>query len=224
MKIAIVIPVYNEEVHIAKVLEEISKRKLPIIVVDDGSEDKTTDILTRLRKQDKKITILNHRVNIGKGAAMKTGARAAFDTGAEAVIFMDADGQHLASDLSKFIKRLEKSKCEVIFGSRNLGFSVPLVRFLGNKLASVFVALFFGIYISDLICGYRAITKRAFRKLNWESTGYGVETEMVIKVGKYGLKHCEVPVETVYLDGVKGVTMLDAANILIDVFRWRLNL
>ena len=96
------------------------------------------------------------------------------------------------------------------------------MRFLGNKFASVLIVLLFGIYVSDLVCGYRALSKEAFKKINWESAGYAVETEMVIKTGKYGLKFCEVSIETVYLDNVKGVTILDAVNILFDVFRWRL--
>ncbi len=152
---------------------------------------------------------------------MKTGAEASFQLGADAVVFMDSDGQHKASDLPKFIKALKKNKLDVVFGSRNLSLGVPFVRLLGNKFAARLISLLFGIYVPDLICGYRALTKKAYKKIKWESTGYAVETEMVIKTGKYGLKHCEVPVETVYLDGVKGVTVIDALNILFDVFRWR---
>ena len=166
------------------------------------------------------FTILTHRVNLGKGAAMKTGAEAAFAFGADGVIFMDSDGQHKVSDLPKFVEALKKY--DVVLGSRTLSHGVPLVRFLGNKFASMLIASLFGIYVSDLVCGYRAITKDAYEKVAWESSGYAVETEMVIKTAKYGLKYCEVPVETVYLDNVKGVTILDAFNILLDVFRWRL--
>ena len=78
--------------------------------------------------------------------------------------------------------------------------------------------------MSDLICGFRGLSKRAFKKLSWESTGYGVETEMAIRTAKSGLKHCEVPVQTVYYDEVKGVTILDAFNIFFDVIRWRIKL
>jgi hypothetical protein len=99
---------------------------------------------------------------------------------------------------------------------------MPLVRFLGNKFASVLISLLFGIYVSDLICGFRAFTKNAYKKIKWESRGYGIETEMIIKTGKAGLRHCEVPVETVYYDRFKGVTILDAFSILFDVFKWRL--
>jgi len=220
MDIFIVIPTFNEERHIKNVLKDVVKRKLPIIVVNDGSTDATAEILSPFTIHHSPFTILTHRVNLGKGAAMKTGAEAAFAFGADGVIFMDSDGQHKVSDLPKFVEALKKY--DVVLGSRTLSHGVPLVRFLGNKFASMLIASLFGIYVSDLVCGYRAITKDAYEKVAWESSGYAVETEMVIKTAKYGLKYCEVPVETVYLDNVKGVTILDAFNILLDVFRWRL--
>ena len=223
INIFIVIPAYNEEKRIGHVLKELRPIGLPIIVVDDGSTDTTKLVLGGASNTlNNRLTILRHRVNLGKGAAMKTGAEAAFMQGADAVIFMDSDGQHKPQDLPKFIEALNSQKYDVVFGSRNLSFGVPLVRFLGNKFASVLVALLFGKYVSDLLCGYRALTRRAYRIINWESAGYAVETEMAIKTAKYRLKHCEVPVQTVYLDNVKGVTIIDSFNILIDVLRWRL--
>lgn len=217
MKIFIVVPAYNEAKRIGNVLKELQRTKLPTIVVDDGSKDKTHEIARKY-----KVTALGHRINLGKGAAMKTGCEAAFSLGAEAVILMDSDGQHRVEDLPKFIEALKSGKYDIVFGSRNLGMGMPLERYLGNKFASVLVNLLFGIYVSDLISGYRAITKKAFEKLNWESTGYGVETEMVVKCGKLGLRHCEVPVATVYYDKFKGVSILDAMGIFFDVFRWRI--
>jgi glycosyltransferase involved in cell wall biosynthesis len=219
MKIYIIIPACNEGERIKAVLKEVKKAKLPIIVVDDGSKDNTFKVV---RKQ--KVLVLKHEVNLGKGAAMKTGAMAAFKLGADAVIFVDSDGQHKVEDLPLFIDALKKDRFDVVFGSRNLAHGVPLVRYLGNKMASIIISLFFGIYISDLICGYRGLTKKAFEKINWESTGYGVETEMVVRTAKSGLKYCEVPVQTVYYDDVKGVTILDALNVFFDVLRWRIKL
>jgi glycosyltransferase involved in cell wall biosynthesis len=219
MKITIVIPAFNEEKRIGEVLKDLKKTKLPVIVVDDGSKDKTFKIAKNLG-----VIALRHKVNLGKGAALRTGCEAAFSMGAEAVILMDSDGQHKVEDLSHFIDALEKDKFDVVFGSRDLNHGVPLVRYMGNKVASILISLLFGIYISDLICGYKGLTRKAYGKMNWESTGYGIETEMAIKTGKYGLKYCEVPVQTIYYDNVKGVTILDAFNILLDVIRWRIKL
>lgn len=218
MKIFIVVPAYNEEKRIGKVIEDIKKTKYPIIIVDDGSIDGTYKVAKK-----KRVLVLQHKINLGKGAAMKTGAEAAFKLGADAIVFMDSDGQHKAKDLINFINALNKG-FEIVFGIRSKASEAPKVRFVGNRLASILISLLFGIYISDLLCGFRALTKKAYKKIVWESKGYAVETEMVIRTAKYRLKHCEVPVSTVYLDSVKGVTILDAINILTDVFSWRLRL
>lgn len=217
--IFIVIPVFNESQRIEKVIKAVSKKGFQMILVDDGSYK---SLPISLRKH-KKLQLVKHKINLGKGAAMKTGADLAFKRGAQAVIFMDGDGQHSIDDIDEFVNALNTG-FEVVFGSRNLSYGVPLVRFLGNKLGSVVISLLFRIYISDLICGYRAITKSAYNRIQWESNRYGVETEIVIRTAREKLRYCEVPVETIYLDGVKGVSLLDAANILLDVIRWRFTL
>ncbi|MCX6704655.1 MAG: glycosyltransferase family 2 protein [Candidatus Woesebacteria bacterium] len=201
MRIFIVIPLFNEEKHIVKVLKDLVPYKLQIVVVDDGSTDQSRIKIKDLRL--KNTTLLEHKINLGKGAAMKTGADYAFGRGGEAVIFMDSDGQHNPDNLPKFMHKLEEKKHGVIFGSRNLNLGAPLVRYLGNKFASVLVGSFFGIYVSDILCGFRAITQSAYEKIGWESSGYGVETEMVIRTGKAGVKFCEVPVETIYINDGK---------------------
>jgi len=219
MKIFIVIPLFNEEKHVNNVIKEVLNYKLPVVAVDDGSKDNSFNVASKF-----KITNLRHEINLGKGAAMKTGADYAFSKGADAVVFMDSDGQHAPTDLQKFINKLLDRDCDVIFGSRNLNYGVPLVRYLGNKFASVLVSLLFGIYVSDLICGYRAVTKKGYQKIKWESTGYGVETEMVVRTARTKSKYCEIPIETIYLDKVKGVTILDAFGILLQVIKWRLTI
>jgi len=216
VKVYIVVPAHNEAIRIKKVISQLAKTNYPIIVVDDGSTDNTYK-----RVDSKKVLLIRHRINLGKGAAMKTGAQAAFKKGAQAVVFMDADGQHKSSDLPKFIAKLNQGY-EVVFGSRNYYMGIPLIRYLGNKFASVLVRMLFGLYVSDLLCGYRAVTKKAFKKMDWESMGYGVETEMAVLVAKKRLKRCEVSVAAVYYDKFKGVTILDSFGILLNVLRWRI--
>lgn len=217
MKIFIVIPAFNEARRIRGVIEDLKKANMQIIVVDDGSKDETLKIT-----RNYKVIGFRHKINLGKGAALKTGCEAAFLMGADAVILMDSDGQHKASDLPKFVEKIN-SGYDVVFGSRNLNMGVPLVRFFGNKIASVVINLLFGIYISDLICGFRAFNKKAYEKIKWQSSGYDVETEMVVLVSKHNLKYCEVGIETVYYDKFKGVTILDAISILFNVLKWRLS-
>lgn len=215
-KIAVVVPVFNEEIRMGAVLSDLKKLKLPVYVVDDGSGDDSYGLA-----QKYKVNVLRHKTNEGKGAAMRTGANKAFADGAKAVIFMDGDGQHKASDLHYFIDALNVGGYEVVFGSRNLSLGVPFFRYLGNKLASVLINMMFGIYVSDLICGYRAMTNRAYDNIRWRSDRYGVETEMVVLTGKNGLRYCEVPVEVVYFDVFKGVTWVDSVKILGDVLKWK---
>jgi glycosyltransferase involved in cell wall biosynthesis len=220
MNIFIVIPFYNEEKHILRVAKSFAGYKLPVVLVDDGSTDSS-----RLKIKDcrlKNLMILTHKINLGKGAAMKTGADFAFSKGADAVVFVDGDEQHLASDLPKFIDELKKGKYEAVFGSRSFGLGVPLVRFVGNKVVSIVLNLLFHIYISDVLCGYKALTKKAYRLVRWESAAYGVETEMVARLGKKRLPFKEVSVESIYHDKSKGVTVLDAFGIFGEIIKWRL--
>jgi glycosyltransferase involved in cell wall biosynthesis len=222
MKIFIVIPIHNEEEHVLRVLNGVSRYKLPIVVVNDGSTDATRLKIQGVRS--KNVKLLDHGINLGKGAALKTGAEYAFGKGADAVIFMDSDGQHKADDLPKFINELKRKQSDVIFGSRNLNFGVPLIRYLGNKLASVIVGILFGIYVSDSICGYRALTRNGYKKLKWDSVGYGVELEMVARAGKLKVKTAEIPVQTVYHDSVKGVTILNGFGILGELIKLKLTI
>lgn len=214
MKYFVVIPAYNEAPRIGGVLEEVKKNAKNIIVVDDGSKDRTEEIAEKIG-----VRVLRHRLNLGKGAAMKTGVEAAFDLGAGAVFLMDADGQHDPKHLPEFLEGIEQGN-EVVFGSRNLAYGVPLIRFLGNKFGSILINLIFRIYRSDLLCGYIAFTKKAYSKIKWDSSRYGVETEIVARTGKNKLKYSEIPIETIYKDKYKGVTIFDALGTLLSIPRW----
>lgn len=219
MNISIVIPVYNEEERVLQVLKDLSKLKYKIVVIDDGSTDNSFNLI--LRSKFKNVTLLEHKINLGKGAALKTGCEYAFSHGSEAVILMDSDGQHLVAEVPLFVKKLESKKYDVVFGSRNLNLGVPFIRFVGNKIASLLVRLMYGIYVSDLISGYRALTRSAYQKIKWESTGYGVETEMVVRIKQKNLTYCEIPVTTIYYDGYKGVSILDSFGVFINLFYWK---
>jgi glycosyltransferase involved in cell wall biosynthesis len=215
MKIFVVVPAHNEAKRIGQVLSDLKKTKLTVIVVDDGSEDKTVQVAGKY-----KVIIVRHEINLGKGAAMKTGAMAAFKMGADAVIFIDSDGQHKIGETYLFTEALKKNRVDVVIGVRDLT-KIPFVRRVGNSVSSLMVYILFGIRVLDLLCGYRAITKKGFNKINWISNGYSVETEMVAMTGKYSIKHCEVPVSTVYYDKFKGLSPLEGLAIIVDVIRWR---
>lgn len=215
----LIIPSFNEGNRLAKTLKETKKyiSEKNTVVVDDGSR-----IPEKLPK-DSKTTLIRHEINLGKGEAMKTGVDFAFSQGATSVIFMDADLQHDPKHLPEFLKLLKDN--DLVFASRRPRLGTPLVRLLGNKFASIYINLLFGIYVSDLLSGYRALNKKAYKLLKWTSSRYGVETEMVARLSKYKneLKWVEFPIETIYVNKYKGVTIIDAIKILTKSIWWKLS-
>ncbi len=214
LKYFIVIPAYNEAPRIGRVVKGAQKFTKNIIVVDDGSQDETKEIA-----QKAQVVCLHHRLNLGKGAAAKTGVEAALRLGADLVVLLDADGQHDPKQIPEFVEKLGEG-FEVVFGARQLDSKMPFVRFLGNRFATFLIALIFGVHRSDLLCGFMAFTSEAYQKIRWDSARYGLETEIVARVGKNKLKYTEVPIETVYIDKYKGATVLDALGVLLDIPRW----
>ncbi|OGC92148.1 hypothetical protein A3D85_01940 [Candidatus Amesbacteria bacterium RIFCSPHIGHO2_02_FULL_47_9] len=221
MNIWLILPVYNEGARFVDVLTAILSLHphLNIVVIDDGSVQPV-----QIPTQSKTVTLLRHPVNLGKGSALKTGAEYAFSHKAEAIIFMDTDGQHLPQDISMFIHLLNQ-KFDVVIGSRRPSLHTPFVRLFGNKLASIYINVLFGVYVSDLISGFRALSFRAYQLLKWTSPRYGVETEMIAKLGKnkHLLKYTEFPIEPIYIDKYKGTSIIDALKILANTIWWRLS-
>lgn len=215
MKIVIVVPAYNESRFIGKFLDKLLTFTKQVVVVDDGSVDKTCDIA-----QSKGVECLAHLVNLGKGAALKTGCDYAFKKmGADAVVIMDGDDQHVVSDIKLFEKAL-KDGAQVVLGIRQMDAKMPLMRILGNKSMSILINVLFGRYIADIPSGFKAMTKSAYKSLYWQSSGYEVETEIAVRIAKSRLSFVEVPISTVYHDKDYGFNLLDAAKILLKLPYW----
>jgi len=218
MKLFVIIPGYNEQFYLEQLLEKVTKITRSIIFVDDGSTDKSTKIAAKYTRH-----VLSHLVNLGKGAAMMTGAEYAFRVlNADAVVFLDSDDQHDPIHLPEFEKKLKKF--HIVFGVRNLGSDMPLGRFLGNKSASVLLNLLFGAYIPDVPSGYKGMTKKAFNKLKWKSSGYEVETEIAVRVAQLRMPFGIVDIQSIYHDRDKGLTLLDGAHITQKIIQWRFGL
>lgn len=220
-KISIVIPAYNEGRRLHKVISAIRRinKSIPIIVVDDGSPKKIN------LHNSSNLTLLRHPINLGKGSALMTGAQYSFyRKKIDALIFIDADGQHDPKEIPKFISKLNQGY-DLVFGSRSSIINAPLIRLLGNKFSSIYLNLMFGIYLSDTLCGYRGISSKAYKKIKWQSQRYGVEPEMIARLGIHqkSLTYCEILIDTIYIDKYKGVTILDALLILINSLWWKLS-
>ncbi|MBP9669859.1 glycosyltransferase family 2 protein [Candidatus Woesebacteria bacterium] len=215
MKVVIVVPAFNEARYIGKFLDKLLPVTRNVLVVDDGSTDKTKDIV-----ESKGVTCLSHMVNLGKGSALKTGCDYAFKRfGADAVIIMDGDDQHEVEDLKLFMHEIKKG-ARVVLGVRQMDAKMPLVRLIGNKSMSILINLLFGHYIADIPSGFKAMTKDAYKLLRWQSVSYEVETEIAVRIAKSKLKYVEVPISTVYHDKDYGFNLLDAGKILLKLPYW----
>jgi len=220
-KISVIIPCYNGGKFIRQNAEKINDYlannflDYEIIIVNDGSIDKTSQIV-----ESRGVRCLSHLVNLGKGAAMKTGCDYAFrNLGAAAVVIMDGDDQHDPEDIVKFDQAL-KAGNEIVLGVRSLDAKMPLARVLGNKSMSILINLIFGRYLADIPSGFKAMTKKAYGILKWHSSGYEVETEIAVRIAKSRLSCKEVPISTVYHDKDYGFNLLDAWRILIKIPYW----
>ena len=215
MKIFIVIPAYNEAKYLGRFLDKLTPLEKNILVVDDGSSDRTCQLV-----REHRLTCLSHATNLGKGAALKTGCEYAFGKlHADAVIIMDGDDQHAVGDLPLFVRELKRGT-DIVLGVRTMDAKMPLGRVLGNKAMSIIVNLLFGHYIADIPSGFKAMTKKAYQRLRWYSSGYEVETEIAVRIAKSKLPYVEVPISTVYHDKEYGFNLLDAGRILIKIPFW----
>lgn len=222
MNVFIVVPVYNEGQRAVKTVSLIlQKSKLKkIVIVDDGSTDNSFKYLKESFNKNQRVYLLKHIINLGKGAAMKTGVGFAWKRGASAAIFIDADGQHDPRHILEFENLLKKSS--VVFGYRELNKKMPWVRKAGNVLALKLVGGLFGIKRKDLLCGFMAIRKTVYEKICWTSCRYGVETEIATRVAKNKISFSEAKIDTIYFDKYKGVSLIDALKILVNIPFWYL--
>lgn len=223
MKVIIVIPAYNEEKTITQVIEGVKKYEKNIIVIDDGSIDKTYYQAKKTARNFKNIIVLRHIINLGKGAALKTGCQAAIKLRADIIITMDADGQHSPDDIPKLIQKLIKENLDIVFGSRQINKKMPFIKFLGNKILTNIINLLSGTHLSDTQSGFKAFTSAAYKKIAWQSQDYRIETEIIFNCGKHKLKYSQVPIQTIYKNIYKGTTVLDGIKILINLFKWKLS-
>jgi len=211
----VIIPAYNEGTTISAVITKTKRYAANIVVVDDGSTDSTFE-----QAQPAGIIALRHQVNLGKGAALKTGCEYAVQHGATKIIVMDADGQHDPKEIPRFLQALDKY--DLALGSRQIPTSMPLVMKIGNRFISNSVKILYGLKVDDSQCGFRAFTASAYAQIRWEAQDYFVETEILIKAGKKRLQHTQVPIETIYADKYKGTTVLDGVMIIAKMLGGKL--
>ena len=214
-KIWAIIPAYNEEKNIYGIIKKTKKYVDEVLVVNDGSKDSTKNLA-----QSAGAIVLSHIVNLGKGAALKTGCDYAFKNGAGFIVAIDADTQHNPDSIPVFIEKLKKY--DIVFSYRKLDKNMPLILRFGNWFISKAVMFFYKVRLKDTQCGYRAFSKDAYKKIRWAASDYSMESEMISRAGKHKLKYTEVPIETIYSDRYKGTTVIDGIKIVFNMFWWKL--
>lgn len=197
MKSWIVIAAYNEEKVIRSVVVDvIAKIGLPVVVVDDHSRDRTSE-----EARAGGATVLAHCVNRGQGAALQTGTTYALRQGADAIIHFDADGQHQAADIPRFLKAIEEGY-DVVIGSRFLGSApnMPVPKKIVLKLGTLFTWLFSGIKLTDTHNGFRALNRAAAERITIRENRMAHASEILHEIHRLGLRHTEIPVTILYTD------------------------
>lgn len=221
--IHIVIPVYNHGEKLGEVVQSLTSEGYKnIILVNDGSENAQFPACLPLG-----ITYIEHRVNLGQGAALQTGFTQALKDGAGIIVSFDADGQHVASDLEILISPLITGEADVTLGSRFLAAyqnPMPPVKIILLKTARLINYLFTGMMLSDAHNGLRAMNKQAVEKIRITENRMAHATEILFEIKKYGLVVKEVPVKVRYTDYSRshGQSPWNSIKIFFDILFYKL--
>ncbi len=199
MKLAIIIPAYNEATVIGKVIRGLPKtfdsiHETQVIVVDDGSLDDTAKIASAAGAR-----VVSHPINLGAGAATQTGIEAALRQGADILVTFDADGQHHGEDIARLIKPIMDGEVDVVSGSRFLKKQyIPLTRRFFNGVGNFVTFLLSGLWLTDSQTGMRAFSRAAAEQIKIHVNGYEFCSEIVREVGYLNLRYKEIPVNVTY--------------------------
>lgn len=195
MKVFIVVPAFNEGRRLAAVLDDLSRTGHHIVVVDDGSKDRTVDAARRHG-----CYALRHSFNRGQGAALQTGISFALREGADAVVTFDADGQHQTSDLPALLEPVLSGRCDVALGNRfqSARSNVPAMRKVILRLGRVFTFMTSGLKVGDCHNGYRAFSRKGAAAISLKQDRMAHASELYDQIKAAGLTYEEVPVTIRY--------------------------
>ncbi|MBU0662023.1 glycosyltransferase family 2 protein [Candidatus Micrarchaeota archaeon] len=226
MKLSIIIPVYNEEKTIAKVVSAVKTAEIrgakvvkEIIVVDDGSRDGTL----RMLKGIKGITLLKHGENRGKGAAVRTGIAA---SNGDVILIQDADLEYDPKQIGKLLAPIMRGEM-VVYGSRRLGKLKGrgiILHDIGNWILSAATSVLFGMRITDMETGYKVFRREVVEGMELRSDKFDIEPEITAKIIRRGYKIHEVPIDFSprgFAEGKK-ITVFDGLVALWTLVKYRL--
>jgi len=214
MNVFIIIPAYNESQQIKSVIDDLKSHGFDnIVVVDDGSQDNTADIV---RAQG--VTVVSHFINRGMGAALQTGNEYALLIKADILVHFDADGQMQASDIDSLLAPIKAGQADIVLGSRFLGTTVKMPitkKFLILPVSRVINFIFTGVWLTDAHNGMRALSRLAASQIVIRQDHMAHNSEIVEQIRKLRLKFKETPVNIVYNE--YGQSILGGIKIIRDL-------
>ena len=217
-KVCVIVPFYNEEEVIEKVLADLIVSNYQVLVIDDGSNDKSNEIARKMN-----CVLIQHPSNFGQGAALQTGISfARLNPKIEYFVTFDSDGQHQVSDINHVLKPLLNDETDFVFGTRfqDDKTKFPFLKRIVLKAAIKYTQLSTGVAITDTHNGFRAFNKLASNRINLNFSGMSHASEFVEQAGQSGLRIKEVPVHILYTKYTKrkGQSLWNSINILTDLF------
>ena len=195
MKLSVLVPVYNEAATVVAALKRILDVSFPceleVVVVNDGSTDATGELLTAVN--DRRVTVVQHPRNRGKGAAIRTAAGAA--TG-DYLIICDADLEYAPEEIPRLLEPILAGEAQLVYGTRSFGSHTAYSFWyvLGNKAVTMFANVIYDCWISDLETCFKLMPLALYRELDIRSEGFGMEAEVTGKLLGRGLRPFEVPI------------------------------
>ena len=217
MNIITLIPVFNEEKSIGQVIKETKKYSDAILVIDDGSTDKTSQIAS-----DNNVYLLKHLKNMGKGVALKSGFDYIRDLDYDIVVTIDGDNQHNPNEIPILIDAINNG-ADFVNGSRYINGSeenTPAYRRIGQQVLDIATNLTTGLKITDSQSGFRAFNKKACECFKFKDTGFGIESEMLADAAEANLIITEVPITVRYdVDGSTKNPVTHGVGVLIKVIK-----
>jgi len=194
MKTLIIMPAYNEAKTIGDLVTAIKGFGLEVLVVDDGSMDDTVTLAEKAG-----AVLIKHDENLGKGLCLKDGFEYAKTRGFDAVIAMDADGQHSPDDIPKFIEKAHSSQVGMVIGNRMENTrNMPLLRVLTNKFMSWLLSKKCGQKVPDTQCGFRLIKREVLESVTIDTSHFEIESELILKAARQGFRLESIPIKSVY--------------------------
>ncbi|MGL4669829.1 MAG: glycosyltransferase family 2 protein [Methanobacteriaceae archaeon] len=216
-KILAIIPAYNEEVALGSVIIRTAQYVDRIIVIDDGSYDKTAEVAKLAGAE-----VISHKTNHGKGKGLESGFNAVYDE--EVIVTIDGDGQNNPDEIPNLVNPIINGGMDFINGSRYMEGTVeddtPSYRRIGQKVLDKATNISSGLEITDSQSGFRAFSKRAISCFGLRSTGFAIESEMLSDAAEAGLKIGEVPITVRYdVDGSTENPITHGVRVLLKIIK-----